>query len=520
MTDTPVAIDSLALAAALAGTHRVTLADGSTMSVASAVILDLDGKGIQTLIQSKSGVRYDLDGDGLADRTSWIGATEGFLFLDRDKSGTLNSLAELDFTADIPGAASGLAGLKAFDTNNDGTLAATDTRFGDFFIWQDKNGNGVADSGEVTSLATAGVKAINLNATAYTGTNNAGDVATIAKGSYQRTNGTTMDLLDAALTYSSAPKDGLTRLVLATESFDRKAKKYRITAKDGQMSVTGKYISNTDSRAGGMLGSFEIGFKDTKVGMVSTIILDLDGNGVSLSAKGKAHGWFDMNGDGSPDEMGWVGKHDGFLVIDRNNNGVIDNGAELSMLAEDPKAKTSLAALAKLDSNGDKIIDATDARFAELKVWVDDNANGSTDAGELKTLGDLGIQSISLDAHFVNQSVKPGQNLLIETATFTRTNGMIQTVGDAGLAFHPSEPDPERTAALYMPNAPAAALADAMAIVPAASILPDADIAAAASRLVTAISTFGVGDSIGDLTRGLWQNMGSSDMAIAASSGH
>jgi hypothetical protein len=517
MTDTPLVIDPLALAAALAGSHRVTLGNGSTMSVAAAVVLDIDGKGIQTLTQDKGGVRYDLDGDGFADRTSWIGNTDGFLFLDRDKSGTLNSLAELDFTTDLAGAASGLAGLKAFDTNNDNTLSVTDTRFGDFFIWQDKNSNGVADSGEVSTLATVGVKVINLAVTAYTGTNSAGDVATIAKGSYQRTNGTTMDLVDAALTYNSVPKDGLTRPALAEASFDRKAKKYRITAKDGQMSVTGKYVTNTDSRAGGLLGSFEVGFKNITVGMMSTIILDLDGNGVSLSAKGKAHGWFDMNGDGSPDEMGWVGKHDGFLVIDRNNNGVIDNGAELSMLAEDPKARTSLAALAKLDSNGDKVIDATDARFAELKVWIDDNANGSTDAGELKTLGELGIQSISVDPHFVNQSVKPGQNLLVETATFTRTNGVIQTLGDAALAFHPSEPDPERAAALYAPNAPAPALADAMAIVSVASILPDADIMAAASQLVTAISTYDVGGQIGELTRGLWQNMASKDMMIAAS---
>jgi hypothetical protein len=519
MTDTPPAIDPLALAAALAGTHQITLADGSTISVAAAVVLDLDGKGIQTLTQDKSGVRYDLDGDGLADRTSWIGTTEGFLFIDRDKDGTLNSLAELDFTADLAGASSDLAGLKAFDTNKDGTLAPTDTRFGDFFVWQDKNGNGVADSGEVLTLAAAGVRAINLNATPYSGTNSAGDFATIAKASYQRTNGTTMDMLDGALTYSSVPKDGLSRPALAEANFDRKAKDYYIASSVGQMSVTGKYVTNTDSRAGGLLGSFEINFKDTTVGMVSTLVLDLDGNGVSLAAKGKANGWFDMNGDGSPDEMGWISRRDGFLVIDRNNNGVIDNSAELSMLAEDPMAKNSLVALAKLDSNGDKIIDAKDARFGELKVWVDANNNGVTNAGELRTLGELGIQSINLDAHYVNQGVKPGQNLLIETATFTRTNGMIQTVGDAALAFHPSQPDPERAAALYAPSAPAPAQVEAAAKVPAASIFPDANIMGAASQLVTAISTFDVGGQIGDLTPGLWQNM-AKDMMLAASTGH
>ena len=102
MADTP--IDPAALSAALVGANRLDLPDGSTISVAAAVVLDLDGKGIQTLTRDKSGVRYDLDGDGLADKTSWIGATEGFLFLDRNKSGTLDSLAELDTLAHLKAA--------------------------------------------------------------------------------------------------------------------------------------------------------------------------------------------------------------------------------------------------------------------------------------------------------------------------------------------------------------------------------------------------------------------------------
>ncbi len=449
-----MSISGDALANALGGDRRLTLADGTTIDLAPTVILDLDGKGVQTLKRSTSGVRYDLDGDGLADQTSWIGTTEGFLFLDRDGDGTLTSAGELSFLSDMPGATSDLQGLRAFDSTLDGTLSAQDKRFADFRIWQDKNGNGVVDTGEVQTLAAAGVRSINLTVPAYSGTNTGDDVAIVGKGGYTRTNGTTMDLLDAALTYTSAPRDGLPRLQFVSETFDRKAKKYRITAKDGQLSVTGKGLdANTDSRAGGLVGSFTIDFRDKTVGMLTAIVLDLDGNGVSMTARGKAENWFDMNGDGSPDEQGWISKRDGFLVIDRNNDGRINDGSELSFLAEDPTAKSSLAALAKLDSNGDKVIDKNDARFGELRVWIDANSNGSTDPGELKTLAELGIQSFSLAGHNTTQSVKPGSNLLIATSTFTYTNGMTRTLGDAALAFRPSAP-PDPVVPLSVTPAP------------------------------------------------------------------
>ncbi|MDE5873313.1 MAG: hypothetical protein K2H07_05305, partial [Lachnospiraceae bacterium] len=49
------------------------------------------------------------------------------------------------------------------------------------------------------------------------------------------------------------------------------------------------------------------------------------------------------------------------------------------------------------DQNGDGVIDATDEIFANLRVWQDKNSNGVTDEGELHTLADLGISSISLN---------------------------------------------------------------------------------------------------------------------------
>jgi hypothetical protein len=149
--------------------------------------------------------------------------------------------------------------------------------------------------------------------------------------------------------------------------------------------------------------------------------------------KGKTY--FDVDGDGDLDRVGWASGGDGFLVIDRNGDGEISDGSELMFGAEDADARNALEALSALDNNNDNVIDETDARFDELKVWVDSNRNGVTDAGELKSLTELGIKSIGLSAHHLEGEAKVGANALISTAVFTRTDGTTGTVGDTALAF-------------------------------------------------------------------------------------
>ena len=185
------------------GIERVEFKGGVQVGVTSPIILDLDGRGVSTMTAAQSHARFDLDGDGVRDNVSWIGSTEGFLFLDRDGNGTLSNAGEMTFTSDVPDAASDLVGLRSFDSNGDGVLDANDDRFADFKVWCDANGDGVVDDGEVMGLGQAGVAAINLAASAVNATTALGDVAVVHRGSYVRTDGTVMEYADAALTYFS-----------------------------------------------------------------------------------------------------------------------------------------------------------------------------------------------------------------------------------------------------------------------------------------------------------------------------
>jgi hypothetical protein len=106
--------------------------------------------------------------------------------------------------------------------------------------------------------------------------------------------------------------------------------------------------------------------------------------------------------------MPWTaaGSSSGWLALDRKGNGLIDNGADLfSNVAPQPdspaRAKLGFRALAVYDlpangGNGDGIIDQRDAVFSKLLVWVDKNHNGISEPGELLTMQQAGIQSISL----------------------------------------------------------------------------------------------------------------------------
>jgi hypothetical protein len=186
---------------------------------------------------------------------------------------------------------------------------------------------------------------------------------------------------------------------------------------------------------------------------VSPIVLDLDGNGVSTLSVGSGVA-FDVNADGEVRKTGWVSATDGLLVRDLNADGKIENGTELfgsaTKLADGSTAKDGYQALAELDGNADGVIDAQDAGYASLQVWVDGDSDGVTDAGELRGLIEAGVAAINLDA--VSSTARDNGNQLGLTGSYTATDGTTHAAADVW--FRQGEAVPPQIADL-LADAPA-----------------------------------------------------------------
>jgi hypothetical protein len=137
----------------------------------------------------------------------------------------------------------------------------------------------------------------------------------------------------------------------------------------------------------------------------SPIVVDVSGNGFDLTSASSGVS-FDFNGDGIPEKTAWTSPNsdDSFLVLDRNNNGVIDNGHELfgnftpQSRTDEPNGFHALAEFDKRDKGGnqDGRIDSRDSVFEYLRLWRDTNHNGISEPSELSTMLEANISEIDL----------------------------------------------------------------------------------------------------------------------------
>jgi hypothetical protein len=203
---------------------------------------------------------------------------------------------------------------------------------------------------------------------------------------------------------------------------------------------------------------------------------------------------FDVLATGSRVNTGWVSSSDGLLVLDRNHDGQITDGSELfgtaTQLANGSKAPNGYAALREFDSDGDGAIDSQDSIYADLRVWVDTNADGTSQAGEIKTLAGAGVASIGLQDSAILS--KDNGNLIGLTSTYQATDGSTHAAADVWFVAdkRSSAATPVKPATSVGSVTPVDSAIAALHVTAAPQAAPQPDIRASVSGLAQAIGSF------------------------------
>ncbi|MBY3187894.1 calcium-binding protein, partial [Rhizobium laguerreae] len=174
------------------------------------------------------------------------------------------------------------------------------------------------------------------------------------------------------------------------------------------------------------------------------LVLDLDGDGIELTALDRSKSKLDLDNDLYSESSGFVGKDDGVLVRDLNGDGKVTGSDEMFGNA----TTSGLAALALLDGNHDGKVDAADNgladfngdgtlstadNFSSLLIWQDTNENHRTDVGELKSVTERGIASINVTANPATAPQAVNGNTITSTAGYTMADGTVRTIADVVL---------------------------------------------------------------------------------------
>ncbi len=171
---------------------------------------------------------------------------------------------------------------------------------------------------------------------------------------------------------------------------------------------------------------------------------------------------FDLDADGVKERIEWMsGDGDGMLVDDRDGgasaaastHGEIDGKRLFG--DEGGKYLNGYEKMKALDANGDGKLSGNE--LDGLKSWIDDG-DAKVEAGELKTLAQLGVSEIDLKMELTAND----RGEMIMRSTFTQ-NGEKHVSEDVWFAEDPRQPNLEATAATVAADASDRALANMIA---------------------------------------------------------
>ncbi|WP_421071063.1 hypothetical protein [Pelotomaculum propionicicum] len=160
---------------------------------------------------------------------------------------------------------------------------------------------------------------------------------------------------------------------------------------------------------------------------IDPLVINLNGNAPELTDTKYS---FDIDCDGLEDQISFVGPDSGFLALDINEDGQINNGGELF----GPGSGDGFAELAQYDEDGNGWIDEADSIYSRLRIWTKDSEGKDV----LFALGQKGVGAIFLGSTGTPFEIKDEENnldgVVRNSGVFLYESGLAGTVQQIDLA--------------------------------------------------------------------------------------
>lgn len=154
---------------------------------------------------------------------------------------------------------------------------------------------------------------------------------------------------------------------------------------------------------------------------VDPLVINFSGNAAGLSSTKFD---FDLDSDGARDRISFVEAGSGFLTLDLNNDGTVNNGRELF----GPISGNGFSELEDYDSDGNSWIDENDPIFDRLQIWTKDERGNDI----LFALGEKGVGAIYLGSIATHFQMKDESNQMhgkvASTGIYLSENGSAGTI--------------------------------------------------------------------------------------------
>lgn len=155
-----------------------------------------------------------------------------------------------------------------------------------------------------------------------------------------------------------------------------------------------------------------------------------------LDVIGNSQFSFDLDNDGTMEKIGSLSSGSGFLVLDKNSDGLVNNGSELF----GPVSGYGYDELRFHDTDSNNWIDENDEVFDRLQLWM----GGGSDEGRLIGLREAGVGALSLASIEAGFQLKATDGRVLgevrNSGIFLTEDGTVRPLAEIDLAVNEENP--------------------------------------------------------------------------------